>query len=255
MRGIGRLNLIQQNHIDKQRTPISNTYFSLGYPGCDLSGHPLVKSADIIHLHWVSGFQSAFSIARLHALGKRLVWTLHDQRPFTGGCHFSAGCAGYRERCASCPQLKERPVRLPQANLADMRAILPLKRLTVVAPSRWLADCARQSTLFRKARIETIAYGVETDVFTPTPRGEARRKLELDPQKTYLLFGADYGSEIRKGFGPMIEALVHCLSEPVFKQRVQRGEIMILCFGNPTRQRPRCPFPFVRLDMWLRMNS
>src|ERR1039458_5836894 len=38
---------IQTYYIDGNRTPISNTYFSLGWPGHDLSGHPLIQQADV----------------------------------------------------------------------------------------------------------------------------------------------------------------------------------------------------------------
>jgi len=236
-------NLIEKFYLEARRTPISNTYFSIGYPGPDLTEHPLIQSADVVHLHWVAGFQSSVSIARLGTLGKPLVWTVHDQRPFTGGCHFSAGCTGYQKDCAGCPQLQEDSFEVPAANLADQLQLLPVDAITVVAPSRWLADCARRSALFSRSRVETIPYGIETDCFQPQPREATRQRLGLPASGFQLLLGADYGSEKRKGFLELMAALQLCLNERLFQQRLQRGEVSLLAFGRPNPELNRLTIP------------
>src|SRR3954465_8401478 len=110
-----RVRWLEKWYVRKNRTPLSNTYFSLDRP---LSLHErLIRAAaaaDIIHLHWVSEFLRAESIQRLLQLGKPVVWTLHDQRPFTGGCHFTAGCLGFTSDCATCAQLRLDPFALPR---------------------------------------------------------------------------------------------------------------------------------------------
>src|ERR1043165_8786150 len=53
---------IQSHWIEQNRASLSNTYFSLGVPGTDVSSHPLVRQADIINLHWVADFLSAVDI-------------------------------------------------------------------------------------------------------------------------------------------------------------------------------------------------
>src|SRR5688572_11979088 len=127
---------VDRQYIDRNRTPLSNTYFTPGYPGHEVADLPAVRAADIVHLHWVAEFLSPPVLARLLALGKPVVWTLHDQRPYTGGCHFSAGCSGYERDCQPCPQLAHDPCALPAANLRDQMDLLPAEQLTVVAPSR-----------------------------------------------------------------------------------------------------------------------
>jgi len=239
--------LLQTHSIDNNRSSLSNTFFSIGQPGYDLSEHPLVRKADILHLHWVAKFQSAASIARLQALGKLFIWTLHDQRPFTGGCHFSAGCARYEDRCQSCPQLKEDLCGLARANLADQMQLWRAADMVVVCPSKWLAACARKSALFRNARVETIPYGVEAAVFQPTPKAEARRKLRLSEKGVYLLFGADHAAERRKGFRELIEAIEFCRSVPAFRERVQRSELALLAFGAEHADVASLGIPFISL--------
>jgi len=70
-----------------------------------LERHPLVREADIIHLHWVSGgfldFERFFT-----KVSKKVVCTLHDMNPFTGGCHYANDCIGYLTDCDACPQLE-----------------------------------------------------------------------------------------------------------------------------------------------------
>ena len=237
------LECIQDFYIKANRTPRSDTYFSLGCPGQDVSAHPAVAGADIINLHWVAGFQSPVSMARLAALGKPLVWTLHDQRPFTGGCHYSAGCLEYERECAGCPQLQEDAAGLPRANLADQIALTQPGRITVVTPSRWLAACAGRSAMFRHSRIEVIPYSLETEVFRPRPKEQARARWNLSMDTTVFLFGADQVGERRKGFAILLQALERCLESPDFRERENAGRVSFLCFGDDGRQRPATKLP------------
>ena len=63
-----------------------------------------IKDADIINLHWVAGTLD-YPNAPWPLRDKKIFWTLHDMNPFTGGCHYSAGCEKYKESCGACPQL------------------------------------------------------------------------------------------------------------------------------------------------------
>ena len=220
--------------IHERRTAISNTYFSLPDPAYDLSLHPLIAQADIIHLHWVSNMAGPLTVAALRGLGKPLVWTLHDQRTFTGGCHFSAGCCQFETDWAQCPQLSMDRSGLTAAVLADSVQLLGAHAITVVSPSHWLADCARRSVVFRSSRVEVIPNGLNTTVFRPIDRATACNTWRLNPEVTYLLFGAFDWAEKRKGFEVLIRALKDCLRDSAFAQRVTDGSIKFLCFGqNP----------------------
>jgi glycosyltransferase involved in cell wall biosynthesis len=224
--------LLQMHAVHFNRTPVSNTYFSLCQRGTDVSTHPLVTGADVIHLHWIADFQSCPSLTRLLALGKPVLWTLHDQRPFTGGCHYSAGCDRYKTDCAGCPQLVH-DMGLARALLADQLELLAADRITVVALSRWMAACARESRLFARSPIEVVPNGLETDVFVPMDREQARLQLGLPAQECLILFGADYGAEQRKGFHKLQEALDHCMENPAFARQIQEGRIQLISFGQP----------------------
>jgi glycosyltransferase involved in cell wall biosynthesis len=235
--------LIQRGYIDLNRTDLSTTYFSAGFSGIDLRDDPRVAAADVLNLHWVAGFQNPVSIAALQELGKPMVWTLHDQRAFTGGCHFSAGCAKFEQGCIGCPQLADDPAGFTSMNLFDSAVFLTPRAITVVAPSRWLAECARRSLLFRKSRVEVIPYGIEHDVFAPRDRATLREELGLSPSVFYFLVGADHGSEKRKGFRELREALAISMAEEPFARRVQNGEIQFLSFGRTSPELENGPVP------------
>jgi glycosyltransferase involved in cell wall biosynthesis len=162
---------------------------------------------DIIHLHWLGA--SFAQVETLGKLSKPLLWTLHDSWAFTGGCHVPFGCSRYRERCGACPVLGS-------SSEHDLsRRVWERKEkawggldLTVVTPSRWLAECARSSSLFHDKRIEVIPNGLETAIFQPRPREEARRALGLPQGKKIILFGAVQGTaDPNKGFQLLREAL------------------------------------------------
>ncbi|MFP4088305.1 MAG: glycosyltransferase [Desulfobacteraceae bacterium] len=225
--------VIQGHYIDAHRTEMSNTLFSLPYSGLDLSPLSLVQEADIINLHWVARFQSSISLNRLFALKKPVVWTLHDQWAFTGGCHYSAGCKGYRTDCRACPQLADDPFNLPTAVLDDKEVLFKDADLTIVTPSRWMAECAKKSRLFGDLRVEVIPNSLETDLYIPVPKPEAKEKLGLETKGVTLLFGGEDGNEKRKGFRELMGGIRYCLTDAGFQDLVGAGNLRLICFGRP----------------------
>lgn len=144
---------------------------------------------DIVHLHWLgAGFCQIETIGKFN---RPLVWTLHDSWPFTGGCHVPGDCRKYREHCGACPVLgsvRENDLsrRVWERKSRAWRELRP----TLVAPSRWLAACAGESSLFHECRIEVIPNGLDTDVFRPMDRRAARAVFGLPPERPLILFGA-----------------------------------------------------------------
>jgi glycosyltransferase involved in cell wall biosynthesis len=226
--------LIQKYYVEHQRTGLSNSYFSVGYPGRPLNSVPAIQAADLLHLHWVAGFQSVPALTALITLGKPVVWTLHDQRPFTGGCHFSAGCTQYQSDCAQCPQLKTDPLHLTRANLADQMDLWQAQKITTVGPSRWMAECARHSSVFRHAQVACIPYGIDTQSYHPGDRTRIRAEYNIDNNVSCFLFGADFGAEKRKGFAELAGAFQRCQNTPRFQQAIRTGQALLLAFGRPS---------------------
>jgi len=49
------ISLMQEKWINQDRAPVSNTMFSLSYPGHDLSRSESIKNSDVLNLHWIAG--------------------------------------------------------------------------------------------------------------------------------------------------------------------------------------------------------
>ncbi|MBN8759972.1 MAG: glycosyltransferase [Thiobacillus sp.] len=166
----------------------------------------------LVHLHWL-----ASSLLRIEELGRLrvpIVWTLHDTWAFTGGCHYTGNCDGFRAQCGSCPQLGSiQDTDLSHAIWHRKRNAYAQMDLTVVAPSHWLADVARQSGLFAGRRIEVIPNGLDTDVFQPLDKGAAKSFLGIDLTHPVLLFGAQWLTDRRKG-GDLLAAALARLDFP-----------------------------------------
>lgn len=241
------INTFQRWYIDHNRTPISNSRFTLNEPGYALENHPLIKEADVLHLHSVGRFLSPAAIGTLAGLGKPVVWTMHDMRPFTGGCHYSAGCANYTSNCPTCPQLAWDPYFITEAQLGDALENIPARRITWVAPTEWLAYKARSSALLREARVEVIPYGVQTEEFPSRWKPQAKNHLGLDPGTLHLLFVANRLGEKRKGFDHVARALQICLGHPDFKRRAEQGEIALISLGHPDPTLAKLGLPYVCL--------
>lgn len=162
---------------------------------------------DIIHLHWVcAGFLQIETIGRLN---KPLVWTLHDSWAITGGCHVPFDCKGYRQKCGTCPILgSSRENDLSRRVWERKRKAWQDLNMTIVVPSRWMADCVRSSSLFHDVRLEVIPYGLNTEKFQPLARDQSRNSLGLPQDKKIILFGAVQAfTDPNKGFHLLQSAL------------------------------------------------
>ncbi|MGA2750888.1 MAG: glycosyltransferase [Verrucomicrobiota bacterium] len=199
--------LVQKYFIDSNRASPAGSYFSIPLPGFDLAQDARVQDSDIIHLHWITGLLSPRSIARLQQSGKPVFWTLHDQRAFTGGCHYSAGCGRFQTTCETCPQLARDDWGIARAGLEESRQAMDSRLLTVICPSRWMAEAAIRSDLLSRARVEVIPNCIDTRLFMPGGKREARLELGLAPDKTCFLFGAENCAEQRKGFVDLAQTL------------------------------------------------
>jgi glycosyltransferase involved in cell wall biosynthesis len=191
--------------------------YSLANFGTDISQHPDIQSADIIHLHWINqGFLSLKNIQQLASTGKPIFWTLHDMWAFTGGCHYARGCTHYLQSCGNCPYL-----RVPSEN--DLSNRIWKRKQSLYPPnvhfitcSEWLAQEARSSGLLRNFHVQSIPNPIDTAIFAPiipAQRTAIRTQLGISPAAHLLLFVAMKVSEERKGFKYLLEALQYLKKE------------------------------------------
>ena len=178
---------------------------------------------DVVHLHGVH--DEMISIADIGRIGKPVVWTLHDMWGFCGAEHYSEDdrwCEGYWPG--------NRP---PHESGFDLNRWTWLRKrrhwrrpLSIVTPSRWLADCASSSMLMRDWPVTVVPNCLDTERWQPLPQFLARQLLGLPEEGPLLLFGAIGGSQDpRKGFDLLLEALAQLRDRQPGLQLVVFGEL------------------------------
>ena len=109
----------------------------------------------IIHIHNWFNFLSLKDIKKLLQSGYKLVFTMHDQRIFTGGCHYSLDCCNFKNSCNSCPKLPIVLNRIPHHNHHQLERIFKTynHQLYFLSPSIWIKEYSSQSSLLRDSNV------------------------------------------------------------------------------------------------------
>lgn len=167
---------------------------------------------EIVNLHAVRG--GYVRLGALARLKRPLVWTMHDKWCFSGGCHFSGTCTAYVGRCGSCPVLGgKRSWDLSRWVWQRKRKLYSRVPIRFLAPSKWLAAEARQSSLLREAQIDVIPNGIDLALYSPVEKPLAREMLELNRHSPVILFGAESAAlDDRKGH-QHLSPMLHYLDE------------------------------------------
>jgi glycosyltransferase involved in cell wall biosynthesis len=164
----------------------------------------------IVNLHWVGNFIDWELFFARGAIKVPVVWTLHDMRPLTGGCHYAGACRNYRTGCGMCPYFE--PARAEdltrRAAQRERRALESWGgSLHIVTPSRWLADEAASSTVLAGVPVTVIPNSVDLEEFRPLPQAAARAALGLPETAKVVFFVAHDLADRRKGAPHLAEAL------------------------------------------------
>jgi len=223
---------VQKYCIDLNRTTVSNTFFSFNYGNLDKELLAYCSESNVINLHWVDHFISNRDLATLVNLNKPIVWTLHDQRALTGGCHYSAGCVNYINDCGDCHMLIDDRYHLPSRVLKQKQEIINHANITVVSPSKWLAAESKKSRLFSNSRIEVIPNAVDTGVYQQFNKHESKLELGINTNAVVMQFGAQNGGATRKGFRYLLKSLHIALENKRFREKCKKNEVIILCLGQ-----------------------
>lgn len=198
---------------------------------------------DIIHLHNIHGF--CINLPLLFRYIKKnnlkIFWTLHDCWTFTGHCPYftMAQCDKWKTECKSCPQ----PSVYPKMMLDTSRRMYKLKKkwfcgvddMTLITPSEWLADLARESYL-NCYPIKTIHNGIDLDVFKPT-ESNFKARYKIDENK-YIVLGVAFGWGKRKGLDVFEE----------LARRLDRAKYQIVLVGTDAQVDSELPDNIISIN-------
>ncbi|MEG1579882.1 MAG: glycosyltransferase family 4 protein [Bacteroidaceae bacterium] len=177
--------------------------------GYDITKTPEFKQADILHLNWVNqGLLSLDNLEKIIKSGKPIVWTMHDMWTFTGICHYNGSCEKYRTQCHHCPVLYNGGSKndLSARTFLRKQKLLSHANIHYVACSNWLAGIAQQSTLLSGHPIDSIPNAINTNLYRPSNKIEARLRCHLPKDKKLILFTAYNTTSVIKGLSYLEEA-------------------------------------------------
>jgi glycosyltransferase involved in cell wall biosynthesis len=222
--------------------PLQRTPFSFAWFGRSVIHHPDVKNADIIHLHWINhGFLDPKHIAGIAKLNKPVVWTFHDSNAFTGGCHVRYTCDHYKRQCGNCPLLINASDNdISHQIWKQKHKAYEVLDFAIAAPSSWMQASVKMSSLMQGKAVHHIPNTLETDIFKPADKKQAKEKAGLPTDKFIFLSGfMPSRKDLHKGTQYLLESM------ELLKQRLGAAadHVELVVFGNRgTEGVPDFPF-------------
>ena len=161
---------------------------------------------DLLWLHNIHGYyinyELLFEWIKKHP-EMEVKWTQHSCWSFTGHCsHFTfVKCYKWKTHCENCPQKSHYPATIfldrSKENFdRKKQAFTGAKNMTLITPSKWLADLVKQSFL-KEYPVEVHYNTIDTNIFKPTP-GDFRERYGLQDKK--IVLGVANPWTERKGF-------------------------------------------------------
>lgn len=195
------------------------SFFSLVSNSIDIKALIQTKRFDVIHVHNFYNLLSPSILELLLDLSIPIVITLHDQRLFTGGCHYSLDCRNFTSECNGCPIMPSLISRIPSHNLQKMKPLFAAQGIHIIAPSKWMMLQAKKSSLLSHSNI----YQIENHLIEPFAGNSIQPQQVRDSYQTpcFGVASMDPFSKIKGGL---------FLKQFMFElQRVQqRFEILFL---------------------------
>lgn len=162
--------------------------------------------SDIIHLHWP--MNEMMSIKDISRIRKPILWTLHDMWAFSGSEHYTTEHR-YIEGYARNNRSKDE-TGLDLNRWTWKRKMRHWKQpFHILAPSRWMAQCASESKMMQGWPVHVIPNPIDTSFWKPEDKGFSRSLINLPQEKKLILFGSFGGTkDKRKGFDLLQKALL-----------------------------------------------
>ena len=235
--GLARLAYSARGHVASRLDGLLRSErMTLRSPALIPSGWPATinaSDADLVHLHWVGG--EMISVEDIGKIEKPIVWTMHDMWPFCGTEHYATD---ERWRSGYAPASTGNTMDVERWAFERKRRHW-LRPMHMVAPSRWMAECARQSPLTRRWAVEWVPNPLDMDRWKPVSRRAAREVVGLGSEQRAVLFGAfGGGRDPRKGFD-LLEAALQELHEWRAESGEMTEQLKLLVFGEPERSGAR----------------
>lgn len=137
----------------------------------------------------------------LRATGAQVIAFMHDCHFATGRCAYAGPCKMYQTGCnETCPTAYQYPALAPELihdAWLDRRRIFGKGGIPLVTNSEWTKRFTLEA--IPDARVDVVHYGLDTDLFSPGDKADARRRLGIPEDRVVILGGAVNLQDVRKG--------------------------------------------------------
>ena len=157
------------------------------------------RNFDIVHVH---NWYNLLSLEDLKWLldNFKVVFTMHDERLLTGGCHYMFNCENALTSCNECPAVKLGSRIVHKSKIEIDEIFGNARTYAVTAPSDWLRSRSLKYALGKNAKISKSIPNILHSSLE-------NREFQLKPKNQNMIFSAAKLDVPTKGFDLFIEAL------------------------------------------------
>lgn len=169
-----------------------------------VENHPLVKWADVLHLHFCDDFINYPTFFR--KVKKPIVWTLHDIGIGYGGFHYKND---YNALIPYYKKLETEFLRIKSDSISKAR------NLSIVSLSQEMYDFTKKIDYLRDKPNHIVLNSVDSTIFQMFDKKQCRSELCLPQDKTILLFVSEYVEVQSKGLALLKDAILSMHQENI----------------------------------------
>jgi glycosyltransferase involved in cell wall biosynthesis len=166
------------------------------------------KWANVIHLHLIQNHFFSLLLLPFLTRFRPTVWTIHDAWAMTGRCVQPFDCEEWKSGCGACPDLQT-PFAMRRDRSGFMwrlkRFVYRNSKLELIVASEKLRQMVGDSPLLGHFKTHVVPFGLDPEVFHPTDKHAARKRLGVAEGALVISFRINSGAF--KGGKHLVDAL------------------------------------------------
>ena len=152
---------------------------------------------DIINIHWIGN--EFISLKQISKIKTPIIWTLHDMWLYTGAEHYTSDQRFINGYYKNNRDKLEKGFDINRWVWNRKKKYLN-KNIKIISTSNWQHQNAKKSLLLKGRDVFKIPLPIDTSVWKPINKNDAKSVLGWKNDKIYFLFGfSDYARRNIKG--------------------------------------------------------
>ncbi|GHV13868.1 hypothetical protein FACS189491_09420 [Spirochaetia bacterium] len=178
-----------------------------------------IYSIDVIFIYWLGNFLNTTDIKYLYEkTGARVIFSMMDMEPISGGCHYFWECKNYQTNCFNCPALPYEKQEFSHLQLQKRAQNTAYINAEIFSSSLYDIQAAKSSIINFKEYWQ-LYYSIDENIFYPSDRKQNNEKI-------YLFSNADEINNPRKGFWLLLQILFY------LDRNLSNIQIVFLCLDK-----------------------